>query len=127
MIRPPVAFALLALAACGREDSACGRPAASWPTRIEGVVELPEYYGVWVGKDGEIRWAGNAVSQATLQDYLKQAGDRSPMPWLVLRFEPGADCARVREVRAAMVAARVCREGHCGEGKGWDDFPQPPP
>lgn len=116
-------IASLACAGCDRipetYEAACHTPSPGWGTEADGIGHLLPFLSIVLAADGTLRWGRASLSNDALRTYLDRAGHLSPAPQIVLEVSPAARCDRVREVRAIMDRAPICRGPHsrCSEGR----------
>ncbi|TMJ17135.1 MAG: hypothetical protein E6G94_02400 [Alphaproteobacteria bacterium] len=109
------------LASCGNHGTyagGCGDLPEGWITPREGRGVLSGLNVVSVSDAGQIGWNGKAVSEQTLQEYLKLSSGMNPVPVVQIKFGPTVDCETVRRLRALMSSSLDCTYGKCAEGTG---------
>jgi hypothetical protein len=123
LIMPILALGLT-LSGCHRTpetySAACATPLNHWSTEKDGIGHLLEIMPVFIVTDGTALWNKTAISNAQLRAYMNQASDLNPVPQVILEVSPSASCQRVREVRAIMDAAPMCKGPHSRCSEGWN-------
>jgi biopolymer transport protein ExbD len=80
---------------------------------------------VFLATDGTVIWGKEAISNDKLRSQMKEASNLNPVPQIVLEVSPATSCQRVREVRAIMDQAPMCkgRYSRCSEGSNPKEWP----
>jgi len=94
----------------------CAAPPRGWGGPTDGIYELRSWNKASLAGDGTLRWNSVALSDAKFATYLDLAGKLDSEPQILFEIDAKTACARVREVRAIMARAPICREGLCSEG-----------
>jgi hypothetical protein len=119
--RAALAWMSLLLTSCSNHRmyaEGCGPLPKGWITPREGRGVLSLLDVIAVRDASLIEWNGKAVSEPTLQTYLKQTSRLNPVPVTQIKFAPTANCETVRRLRALMSSKLDCSYGKCAEGAG---------
>ncbi|HEY0014623.1 MAG TPA: hypothetical protein VGB79_17405 [Allosphingosinicella sp.] len=112
-----LALAGLAAPACAQPQASCAAPPAGWVRYDPG--HAPEHrirLSAILRADGSVAWHGAAISEERLIAYLARTRSMNPAPYIVLGREPGADCRRLRHLRALFETHAGCGgSGVCSE------------
>lgn len=131
-----IAAAVLA-SSCASPNYASGRcpnTLAGWQKPGEIGHQVPAYF-VTLEANGAVTtslWLGYRMlpSQKTdrrgLSRLIGHVPEMDPLPTVILKPAPDADCDDVKAVRAEMDDKLDCKAGRCGEGTGWYELPGMP-
>ena len=112
----------LLIAACHQQQKleTCGDAMAGWLKPSDGIGHLRPHSVVIVDRPSGVEWNGARIDMAALATVMIQSSEMNPVPQIVLKIAPGADCDHVRTVRRIMAASPICSDlKFCGEGVGW--------
>lgn len=119
----------LSLPGCDRVpktySAACATPLPDWGTEKDGIGHLVPLRPVYLATDGSVLWNKEAISDSQLRTHMNEASGLRPVPQIILEVSPSASCERVREVRAIMDSAPICKDPHlrCSEGWNSEEWP----
>ncbi|WP_343613971.1 hypothetical protein [Novosphingobium sp.] len=118
---------VMLLGACDHDERrACSPPRDYWrdPAKVVPLETLRNR--VALGRNGQVYWNGNSVTQARLGELLKASRKMNPMPGIYLEAEMGVLCSDLDKLRDQMDMALECHTDgrHCLEGLP-DGFPHP--
>jgi hypothetical protein len=126
---------MILLAGCTPETygaGACPNTLPSW--REPGAVghQIPAFF-VSVDENTAVGykfWRGYRMDRAVsldreaLSELLRSVPNMLPAPMVILQPRPLASCLDVEAIRGEMEAILDCKNGQCGEGTGWTEFPE---
>jgi biopolymer transport protein ExbD len=120
-----LALLCIVLSACNEPKtyaSACSTLRQNWRT-AEQDWHHAIFNTVKLEKAGTLRWNGVQIDEARLTQYFQAVNTLNPVPTVVLKVDPDADCAAVERIRDQLEEQMQCKaSGRCGEGDGvWGD------